>query len=235
VTLTVTSNTNLNLVGAQLTLHSAGLPDILGAIISDPALNVLTVQFNLASAAPGARDVVVSLAGGGSVTLAGGFVVLQSPPCAYSVSLNGTLPASGGAGTLVVTATPAQCAWSATTTTSWITLLPADPILPMAQAFTVTANAGTGQRTGAITIAGENVPVSQDGTSGAGRNQRLQHRCAQPREQDFRHRRRSAHYQRDSSAGLFLDGGFQRELGDDHGRRFGRWERVGDDSGEPEF
>jgi len=166
ITLTITSNANQNLVGAQVVLRSAGQPDILGTITSNPALNVVTAQFDLSSAVPGARDVVVSFLSGASITLAGGFAVVQTPPCAYYESQPPTVPASGGAGNLLVTATPSQCSWSAMTTTPWITLLPADSTLPMMQAFTIAPNTGASSRTGTITIAGQNVSIAQDGTTG---------------------------------------------------------------------
>ena len=91
-----------------------------------------------------------------------------SPTCTYSLtgpSIN-PFPLTGGVGTCGVQAT-SGCAWVAESTESWIQLTPPDsgtgsgPI-----AFTVSANAGSAQRTGRIQLRGTAVAceVRQNGT-----------------------------------------------------------------------
>lgn len=153
-----------DLTGAQVLLRATGSADILGTNLSSPATNELVATFNLAGAPLGARDVVIS-PGLATITLAGGFSILQSPDCAYSVAPQSIhAPASGGSGSLVVNASVAQCSWAASTTSSWITLPVVSSSLPTAQPYTIAPNTSS-QLTGTITIAGESIPVTQDSAS----------------------------------------------------------------------
>jgi Putative binding domain, N-terminal len=62
-----------------------------------------------------------------------------------------------------VTATPTQCSWKASTTDTWITLLPVSPSFPAVQPYSVAANPNPGSRTGSISIQGEMVTITQAG------------------------------------------------------------------------
>jgi hypothetical protein len=152
-----------SLTGAQVLLRASGAPDIFGASLSNPAGNTLAATFNLSDAPPGTRDVIVTPAGGSTITLAGGFSVLQSPACAYSVGPQSIhVPASGGSGALVVTPSSPQCSWSASPSAGWIQLLAASAD---AQPYSIGVNSSTTQLTGAVSIAGETIPAIQDGAS----------------------------------------------------------------------
>ena len=164
--LTLTYYGSQNLTGAQVLLRASGFADILGTNLSNPAANVLAATFNLANAPVGARDVVIAPAGGPTITLAGGFSILQTPACAYSVSPQSIhAPASGASGSLVVLPSSPQCPWTANTTSSWIALSAISPNLPVAQSYSIAANSSSSQLTGTIKIAGENIPVMQDAAS----------------------------------------------------------------------
>jgi len=165
IQLSITNFGSQSLTGAQAVLRAAGMPDIPGTGVSNSTSNKLSAAFDLTNATIGARDVVVTPAGQNPITLAGGFSVLASPACAYSAGPeNSSFPAAGGSGSLVVTATPGSCGWTANTSANWITLLPISPALPLVQPYSVAPNFGT-QRSGTIMIAGTLVTVTQTGAS----------------------------------------------------------------------
>lgn len=91
--------------------------------------------------------------------------VSQRAPCRYDVQPpTQSLGISGGAGTVTITTTP-DCAWTATTDANWIALTP--PVTGSGNAtlnFTVAASNGN-ERTGTITIAGQQATVKQTGTA----------------------------------------------------------------------
>ena len=165
VQITMIYHGTLNVASAQVLLRGIGVPDILGEDLSYyPAANTMTATFQLAGAAAGARDIMVTPLSGPPITLAGGFSILETPPCGYSVGpQTESFPASGGSGSLIVTPSAAQCGWSASTGASWITLSPVSANLPLLQTFTVSANTGSSSRSATITIAGQNLAVTQEG------------------------------------------------------------------------
>jgi hypothetical protein len=168
IQISITNFGSQSLTGAQAVLRAAGMSDIPGTGVSNPAANNLSAMFDLTNAPIGARDVVVTPAGQSSITLAGGFSVLAAAACAYSAGPeNSSFPAAGGSGSLVVSANPVQCPWTTNATVSWITLLPVSPALPLVQPFSVAANAGA-QRSGTIMIAGTLVTVTQAAASSCG-------------------------------------------------------------------
>ena len=157
---------NPGLSGAQVKLAATGFADILGTGVSNPAANALNAVFDLTGASPGARDVVITPPSGPVITLPGDFAVTTTPVCDISAApQNQSFSVNGGTGDLVVTITPVGCPWSATTTASWITLFRVPANQPALQAFDVAPNHATGSRTGSITLGGQVVTVTQDGTS----------------------------------------------------------------------
>jgi uncharacterized protein (TIGR03437 family) len=86
--------------------------------------------------------------------------------CSFTLSSTSlSLAASGGNGTLSVSA-PAACAWTAATTNDWITIVTgASGSGSGVVAFSVSPNAGP-SRTGTITAGGQVFTVTQDGISG---------------------------------------------------------------------
>jgi len=97
-----------------------------------------------------------------TLTIAGtSFVVTeQAATCTYTVTPQTvTVPTIGGSGTLNVT-TLSSCAWTTTSSTSWISLAGAGPGSGTAT-YTIGANAGTTARTATVTIAGVTVTFNQ--------------------------------------------------------------------------
>jgi hypothetical protein len=87
----------------------------------------------------------------------------MGPACSYSLSQPAPFTAAGGSGTINVTTTASNCSWTATTSTSWITI-PSAGASGMGNGtvtFNVTANTGVA-RIGSINIAGKSVNISQD-------------------------------------------------------------------------
>jgi hypothetical protein len=122
---------------------------------------VLDASLNLTGAAPGARDVVITPQTGSPFVLAGAFSILTPPPCTFTVGpQNPMFSASGGTGSLVVTPSASTCSWTASTATPWVTLQPTTS--STVQPYTVAANSG-GPRSGSISIAGQNITVTQSG------------------------------------------------------------------------
>jgi hypothetical protein len=91
--------------------------------------------------------------------------VSYAQPC-HSVAISSpTFEATGGSGSVSVTA-PSDCSWQASTGSSdWITgLSPASGTGNGAITFTLASNTRTEERTGVITVSRANVTVSQKGT-----------------------------------------------------------------------
>jgi hypothetical protein len=99
----------------------------------------------------------------GSIQISGQvFPLLQQIGCAYSLSATGaSMPASGGSGTVNVTAPSGSCSWRATTDASWITITSGSSGTGSGTlGYSVTANSGTA-RSATIVIAGLIFNVSQ--------------------------------------------------------------------------
>jgi hypothetical protein len=146
--------------GVEVKLVKNGQPDIPGipALVSG---RTVSTTFNLAGATVGPRDVVVTPTAGSPIALAGGFNITQAPPCSYTVgptTLN--LSGAGGSGSLVVSPVPVDCPWSASTTSTWITL---GAKQGQVQPYTIEPNPFTGSRFDVISIAGKTVDVTQQG------------------------------------------------------------------------
>jgi len=168
------------LSGAQVALSGSGLPAILGTNVANPSAAALTATFDLTSAAPGPRDVVITPRSGASVTLGGAFTILPTATtCSYTVApLNPSFPASGGGGGIVVTSNPntAQCNFSSpcgllASPVSWVTpgvaichiFVPPPGVPAETLAYQVAANPSANPRSTTVSIFGQDVTISQAG------------------------------------------------------------------------
>ncbi|MGD0058381.1 MAG: protease pro-enzyme activation domain-containing protein [Verrucomicrobiia bacterium] len=103
----------------------------------------------------------------GTMTIAGlTFTVKQDGGgCTFKLSpKHAKFKAAGGRGTVKVTPNFNDCAWTASTTNSWITITPvSDDIGKGTVTYTIPANTSTNVLTGTMTIAGEMFTVTQSG------------------------------------------------------------------------
>lgn len=87
--------------------------------------------------------------------------------CVYSIQpAAGSYPAAGATASVAISALPAGCPWTASTTTSWILINSGSGGAgPGSTSFTVAANTSPAGRSGSLTIAGQTFPVTQQGVS----------------------------------------------------------------------
>lgn len=86
-----------------------------------------------------------------------------APVCSYTVTPGTqTFGPDGGQGAVSVT-TAANCAWTASSGSAWISVPGTTVTGPGSVTYTVSANAATEARTGAMTVAGQNYAVTQQG------------------------------------------------------------------------
>ena len=104
----------------------------------------------------------------GTLTVAGftATITQTAPPpnpCTFSIAPNAaTLPAAGGSGEIVVTASAATCAWTATSAAPWITIQGAAAGTGSGRlAYTVANHTGATDRVGTLTIAGYTATITQ--------------------------------------------------------------------------
>ena len=119
-----------------------------------------TLGFNVAANTGSARS--------GTLTIAGQtFTVMQASGCTYTIDpTSDNFSALGGIDTVRVTASAANCAWTATTSTPWINVTAgASDTGNGTVRYTVSLNGGA-TRSGAITIAGRTFTVTQNGIGG---------------------------------------------------------------------
>jgi Putative binding domain, N-terminal/Viral BACON domain len=102
----------------------------------------------------------------GTVTVAGQTVnVNQSGACAYTVAPAAiSAGAAGNTGTIAVT-TGASCSWNITGVPSWIALSTRTRTGSLTVSYTIRTNSAAASRNTTITVAGEEVRVSQAGTT----------------------------------------------------------------------
>ena len=114
----------------------------------------------------GSYDVVIN-SGCGAATSNAATLTLN----AFSLSNNNaTFTASGGAGSVDLSATVGQCAWNATSNADWLTITSGAAGSGNGRVnFNVAANSGTASRNGVLTIAGLSFNVTQTGTAPATR------------------------------------------------------------------
>ena len=102
---------------------------------------------------------VVAIAGAPvSVTQPGG-----APTCAYTVTPTSTSVPAANSFVLVNVTTDAGCEWSVSSGVPWLTAVPASSVGSGRVTVTASPNATANQRTGAVTIAGTSVTVTQPG------------------------------------------------------------------------
>jgi hypothetical protein len=88
-------------------------------------------------------------------------VTQAGAPCSYTVSPT-TASVASTAGTQAVSVTvPSGCPWTASTTTSWLTLSAASGSGTGTVTLTIAANTSTTERTGTATVAGQTVTITQ--------------------------------------------------------------------------
>lgn len=87
--------------------------------------------------------------------------------CSYSISQTSrAFPSTGGSGSLNVIA-GGSCSWTASSSASWIIVTSGGNGIGNGSVnYSVSANAGSGSRTGNVTIAGQAFTVTQTGTGG---------------------------------------------------------------------
>jgi all-beta uncharacterized protein len=108
------------------------------------------------------------LAGAGKPSASGktDAFVAGFPICGFSLSLNSQqFPASGGTGTINLTAGGGSCAWTASSGLDWVTVSPANGSGNGSVTITVAANTAGAAREGSITIAGVSFLVGQDASA----------------------------------------------------------------------
>ncbi|HEX5070450.1 MAG TPA: BACON domain-containing carbohydrate-binding protein [Vicinamibacterales bacterium] len=123
-----------------------------------------TVAFSVAANSGSARS--------GTITIANQpFSVTQAGSCVATLNPTSQTVGSGAGSATVGVAVPAGCAWTASTTTPWITITSgASGSGNGTVAFDVTANPNTTSRTGPISIAGQTHTVTQSGACPASLN-----------------------------------------------------------------
>ena len=89
-------------------------------------------------------------------------------PCAFGISPAGaSYQYNGGSGSFAISATNANCTWTATSSVNWITVFNTSGTGSGTIAFAVTANPNFTPRTGTITIGGQTFAVTQEGRTTA--------------------------------------------------------------------
>jgi all-beta uncharacterized protein/BACON domain-containing protein len=115
-----------------------------------------TVSVSAAANTGGART--------GTLTVANQTITVNqaATACFYSVTpTNVSMNAAGGSGAPISVATASGCAWTATTSAGWITILSgATGTGDGSVSYSVQANTGSA-RTGTLTVAGQSVSISQ--------------------------------------------------------------------------
>lgn len=102
----------------------------------------------------------------GSITIAGQSVTVTQDGihCSYSINpRDQSFGVAGGSGSVTVSAIPA-CEWTGTSSDPWITLDSGGGTGEGTLSYVVAANDAATQRWGSITIAGQSVTVTQDGS-----------------------------------------------------------------------
>ena len=158
--------------GAQVKLTAAGPPDILGTNVAFLTSSALTASFGLSGATPGPRDLAITNPNGDAFVAPAAFSIGAPVSCSYSISPSSqSFASAGGSGNFVVTASSAQCTWSASFNASWITSSPT--LIPHfctvtvngcasypVVGYSVAANSSTAPRSGTITITSQSATVA---------------------------------------------------------------------------
>ena len=92
------------------------------------------------------------------------YAIAASPdlPCSFGISpANAAFPYNGGSGSIAVTSTNTDCAWTAASNVNWITVYNTSGNGNGTVNYTVTANPVFNERTGTLTIGGQTFTVTQ--------------------------------------------------------------------------
>jgi hypothetical protein len=120
-----------------------------------------TVNFTVAANSSTQSRSGASLIGGQSF-----YIEQTGVPCTFSVSGdNPLLSAGGGAATLSIQAAGPACDWIASRNVDWLTLSPSTGTGSGTLTYTAPANPAGASRTATITVAGQNIVVTQAGTT----------------------------------------------------------------------
>jgi hypothetical protein len=113
-----------------------------------------SVSYSAAANPGGART--------GTLTIAGRtFTVNQAGGCTFSVNPETLSQAAGGGAASVAVSAGAECAWSASSGTPWVTIVTgANGTGPGSVEFSIAQNTGPG-RSGTATVAGRTVTINQ--------------------------------------------------------------------------
>lgn len=126
----------------------------------------IAVTAGASGSGPGLVRVLVTPTEGpartGTVVIAGQtFTVRQTPGCSFEVEpLTHSIPGTGGAGTVTVTAA-LGCSWSASSTVPWVTLTGISSGSGNGTVSFLVAQSTGSARTGSISVAGRTVTVNQ--------------------------------------------------------------------------
>ena len=107
----------------------------------------------------------------GFITVPGAsLLITQRTSCSFTFSTNILLHSSNAGSNSVSVTVGATCAWTATTTNNWIAILSGSGSGTGNGSFSysVQANLSAASRTGAVVVAGQTLPVVQDGASFTG-------------------------------------------------------------------
>ncbi len=146
------------------------------------AVSWISMEGGVSEAGPGRRRFVVApntttTSRAGSLIVAGAVVTVTQAaantpppppvpvpvPCTFSVApTSGTVPAEGGGGDIVVTASAPTCAWTSAPAVSWITINGAAGTTGSGGVrYAVSANSATTPRSGTLVVAGVTVTITQ--------------------------------------------------------------------------
>jgi len=115
----------------------------------------------------------------GHITVAGAVFTLRQAACSYSIDpASASYEARGGAGAITLQ-TQAPCAWSASTNVAWIELASRGTVVGDGRvAYDVRPNSNIADRTGTITVAGQQFSIAQEGAASlSGRVRSLDGSC----------------------------------------------------------
>jgi subtilisin-like proprotein convertase family protein len=119
-----------------------------------------TISFSVAAnTATTARVATITIAGMSHVVTQAAVV-----PCTYALASSAvTVPATAGSATVALTTSAPNCAWTATSNQSWLTVSAGSTSGSGSAsiAFSRTANTGSASRTATITVAGQTLVVTQ--------------------------------------------------------------------------
>ncbi len=117
-----------------------------------------SVNYSVAANTGGSRS--------GTLTIAGQTFTVNQSGCSFTLSFGSTsFPAAAATGSVAVTASGANCLWTASDNQSWITVSPTSGTGNGTVNFSLTANTSTASRSGTLTIAGSNITITQAGAT----------------------------------------------------------------------